>query len=169
VGDAGEQHRHDAGEENAVEGPGTADRRHWRAEPAHGVEIEEIGADQRAKAAAGIGERRGVLAREQQRDQRGRDWRNARTTRNADREQGGLQANVVIDRIAASRLGVKVQDIDNALNNSFSQRQISTIFTQRNQYRVILEVDPQHRRDPSDIDHVYIAGAGGTQVPLSAV
>jgi multidrug efflux pump subunit AcrB len=53
-------------------------------------------------------------------------------------EQGGLQANVVIDRIAASRLGVKVQDIDNALNNSFSQRQISTIFTQRNQYRVIL-------------------------------
>ena len=86
-----------------------------------------------------------------------------------DREQGGLQANVVIDRTAASRLGVKVQDIDNALNNSFSQRQISTIFTQRNQYRVILEVDPQHQRDPSDIDHVYVAGAGGTQVPLSAV
>jgi multidrug efflux pump len=80
-----------------------------------------------------------------------------------------LQANVVIDRTAASRLGVKVQDIDNALNNSFSQRQISTIFTQRNQYRVILEVDPQHQRDPSDIDHVYVAGAGGTQVPLSAV
>jgi multidrug efflux pump len=76
---------------------------------------------------------------------------------------------VVIDRTAASRLGVKVQDIDNALNNSFSQRQISTIFTQRNQYRVILEVDPQHQRDPSDIDHVYVAGAGGTQVPLSAV
>jgi multidrug efflux pump len=86
-----------------------------------------------------------------------------------DREQGGLQANVVIDRTAASRLGVKVQDIDNALNNSFSQRQISTIFTQRNQYRVILEIDPQNRRDPSDIDHVYVAGAGGTQVPLSAV
>ena len=86
-----------------------------------------------------------------------------------DREQGGLQANVVIDRTAASRLGVHVQDIDNALNNSFSQRQISTIFTQRNQYRVILEIDPQHRRDPSDIDHVYVAAAGGTQVPLSAV
>ena len=86
-----------------------------------------------------------------------------------DREQGGLQANVVIDRIAASRLGVKVQDIDNALNNSFSQRQISTIFTQRNQYRVLLEVDPQHRGDPSDIKHVYVGGAGGTQVPLSAV
>ncbi len=87
----------------------------------------------------------------------------------SDREQGGLQANVVIDRTAASRLGVQVQDIDNALNNSFSQRQISTIFTQRNQYRVILEVDPDHQRDPSDIDHVYVAGAGKTQVPLSAV
>jgi multidrug efflux pump len=86
-----------------------------------------------------------------------------------DREQGGLQANVVIDRTAASRLGVKVQDIDNALNNSFSQRQISTIFTQRNQYRVILETDTQHQRDPSDLGEVYVAGTGGTQVPLSAV
>ncbi len=86
-----------------------------------------------------------------------------------DREQGGLQANVVIDRTAASRLGVQVQDIDNALNNSFSQRQISTIFTQRNQYRVILEVDAHHQRDPADLSQVYVAGAGGTQVPLSAV
>src|SRR5215472_7018892 len=58
-----------------------------------------------------------------------------------DREQGGLQANVSIDRAAASRFGVRVQDIDNALNNAFSQRQISTIFGPRNQYRVILEVD----------------------------
>ena len=69
-----------------------------------------------------------------------------------DREQGGLQANVVIDRAAASRLGVRIQDIDNALNNAFSQRQISTIYTQRNQYRVILEVDPRFQRDPSDLD-----------------
>jgi len=91
----------------------------------------------------------------------------------SDREQGGLQANVVIDRTAASRLGVQVQDIDNALNNSFSQRQISTIFTQRNQYRVIMEVDQQHQRDPSDLSQVFVAAAGGTQagtqVPLSAV
>ncbi|HEV7983279.1 MAG TPA: efflux RND transporter permease subunit [Xanthobacteraceae bacterium] len=86
-----------------------------------------------------------------------------------DQEQGGLQANVVIDRTAASRLGVQVQDIDNALNNSFSQRQISTVFTQRNQYRVIMEVDAQHQRDPSDLDQIYVAGAGGIQVPLSAV
>jgi multidrug efflux pump len=86
-----------------------------------------------------------------------------------DREQGGLQADIVIDRVAAARLGVRVQDINNALNNSFSQRQISTIYGQRNQYRVILEVDPRFQRDPSDLSQVYVRGAGGKQVPLSAV
>ena len=86
-----------------------------------------------------------------------------------DREQNGLQANVVIDRLAASRLGVRVQDIDNALNNAFSQRQISTIYSERNQYRVILEVDPLFQRDPSDLTQVYVAGNGSTQVPLSSV
>jgi multidrug efflux pump len=65
-------------------------------------------------------------------------------------------------------LGVKITDIDNALNNAFSQRQISTIYTQRNQYRVILEVEPRFQRDPSDLDQVYVAGRDG-QVPLSAV
>jgi multidrug efflux pump len=86
-----------------------------------------------------------------------------------DREQNGLQANVVIDRLAASRLGVRVQDIDNALNNAFSQRQISTIYSERNQYRVILEVDSLFQRDPSDLTQVYVAGNGSTQVPLSSV
>ncbi|MEI7804074.1 MAG: efflux RND transporter permease subunit [Hyphomicrobiales bacterium] len=86
-----------------------------------------------------------------------------------DREQGGLQAKISIDRTAAARLGVKIQDIDNALNNAFSQRQVSTIYTQRNQYRVILEVDPKYQRDPSDLAHVYVAGGGNTQVPLSSV
>jgi multidrug efflux pump len=86
-----------------------------------------------------------------------------------DREQGGLQANVSIDRPAAARLGVRIQDIDNALNDAFSQRQISTIYTQRNQYRVILEVDRKYQSDPSDLTHVYVTGKGGTQVPLSQV
>ena len=92
-----------------------------------------------------------------------------------DRNLGGLQANVVIDRTAAARLGIQVQDIDNALNNAFSQRQISTIFTQRNQYRVILEIDPQFQRDPSNLDQIFISGGSAqglsspTQVPLSAV
>jgi len=86
-----------------------------------------------------------------------------------DREQGGLQLNVVIDRHAASRFGVRIQDIDSALNNAFAQRQISTIYTQRNQYRVILEVDPRLQRDPEDLSQIYVSGAGRTQVPLSAV
>jgi multidrug efflux pump len=86
-----------------------------------------------------------------------------------DREQGGLQLNVAIDRQAAARLGVRIQDIDSALNNAFSQRQISTIYTARNQYRVILEVDPRLQRDPEDLSQVYVPGSGGTQVPLSAV
>ncbi|HET7847535.1 MAG TPA: efflux RND transporter permease subunit [Pseudolabrys sp.] len=86
-----------------------------------------------------------------------------------DREQGGLQADIVIDRKAAARLGVRIQDIDNALNDAFSQRQISTIYTQRNQYRVILEVDPQFRRDPTDLTQLYVSGKGDTQVPLSTV
>jgi multidrug efflux pump len=86
-----------------------------------------------------------------------------------DREQGGLQANISIDRAAAARLGVQVQDIDNALNDAFSQRQISTIYTQRNQYRVILELDRKYTRDPSDLSQVYVAGSDNTQVPLSEV
>jgi multidrug efflux pump len=86
-----------------------------------------------------------------------------------DREQNGLQANVVIDRVSASRLGVQAQDIDNALNNAFSQRQIATIYEERNQYRVILEIDPLFARDPSDLSQVYVAGAGNAQVPLSSV
>jgi len=86
-----------------------------------------------------------------------------------DREQGGLQANVTIDRAAAARFGVRVQDIDNALNNAFSQRQISTIYGPRNQYRVILEVGNNYRRDPTDLSRVYVAGSNDTQVPLSAV
>jgi multidrug efflux pump len=86
-----------------------------------------------------------------------------------DREQGGLQANVIIDRKAAARLGVAIQDVDNALNDAFSQRQISTIYTQRNQYRVVLEVGPSYQRDPTDLSQVYVPGNGNAQVPLSTV
>ncbi|MBC7584710.1 MAG: efflux RND transporter permease subunit, partial [Tardiphaga sp.] len=87
----------------------------------------------------------------------------------SDRDPGGLQLTLAIDRKTASSLGVKVQDIDNALNNAFSQRQISTIYTQRNQYKVIMEIDGKFQNDPSDLDRIFVAGAGGAQVPLSAV
>ena len=86
-----------------------------------------------------------------------------------DRQAGGLQLDVKIDRDAASRLGVQIADIDNALNNAFSQRQVSTIYTQRNQYRVILEVDPRLQRDPSNLKHIYVPSANGPQVPLTAL
>jgi multidrug efflux pump len=86
-----------------------------------------------------------------------------------DREQGGLQANIVIDRDMATRLGVRIQDIDNALNDAFSQRQISTIYSARNQYRVVLEVDDKYQRDPTNLADLYVPGKGNSQVPLSAV
>src|SRR6185312_7358847 len=87
----------------------------------------------------------------------------------SDRDPGGLQLTLSIDRQKASALGVRVQDIDNALNNAFSQRQISYIYTQRNQYVVILEIDPKFQSDPSNLERIYVAGKGDTQVPLSAV
>jgi multidrug efflux pump len=87
----------------------------------------------------------------------------------SDREQGGLQANITIDRLAASRLGVRVQDINNALNNAFAQRQVSVIYTQRNQYRVILEVEPRFQRDPGDLSRIFVPGKDGVQVPITAV
>jgi multidrug efflux pump len=87
----------------------------------------------------------------------------------SDQDRAGPQVNVVIDRAAAARLGVKVSDIDNALNNAYSQRQMSTIYTQRNQYFVVLEVDPALQTDPVLLDKIYVASASGAQVPLSAV
>jgi len=87
----------------------------------------------------------------------------------SDRDPGGLQLTLSIDRQKASMLGVRVQDIDNALNNAFSQRQISYVYTQRNQYVVILEIDPKFQSDPSNLEHIFVAGAGGAQVPLSTV
>jgi multidrug efflux pump len=87
----------------------------------------------------------------------------------SDQDRAGPQANVVIDRDAAARLGINTAAIDNALNNAYSQRQISTIYTQRNQYKVVLEIDPKLQTDPSLLDRIYVGAAGGKQVPLSAV
>ncbi|MDR3497207.1 MAG: efflux RND transporter permease subunit [Ancalomicrobiaceae bacterium] len=86
-----------------------------------------------------------------------------------DRNPGGLDAKLVIDRSTASRLGVRIQDIDTVLSDAFGQRQISTIYTQRNQYTVVMEVNDSRRRDPGDFEGLYVPGSGGVQVPLSAV
>jgi multidrug efflux pump len=87
----------------------------------------------------------------------------------SDLQDQGLVAYVQIDRDAASRLGVTTAVIDNALYNAFGQRLISTIFTQSNQYRVVLEADTQAASGLAAIESLYIPGTGGTQVPLSAV
>ena len=87
----------------------------------------------------------------------------------SDQDKAGPQLNVVIDRDAAARLGVRAADIDNALNNAYAQRQVSTIYAQRNQYKVVLEIDPRLQTDPSLLTRLYVGAAGGAQVPLSSV
>jgi multidrug efflux pump len=77
-----------------------------------------------------------------------------------------LQAYVRIDREAAARLGVTVLAIDNALYNAFGQRLVSTIFTQSNQYRVVLEVQDQDRIGPAALSLLQVPSVNGTQVPL---
>ena len=85
-------------------------------------------------------------------------------------QEGGLRTMVKIDRDAAGRLGVMAQNVDDALNNAFGQRQISTIYTQSNQYRVILEAAPRYQTDPTALDKLYLSGqAGAAQAPLSAI
>ncbi|MEA2770585.1 MAG: multidrug efflux pump, partial [Acetobacteraceae bacterium] len=87
----------------------------------------------------------------------------------SDQDKAGPQVTVTIDRDAAARLGVRTADIDNALNNAYSQRQVSTIYAQRNQYKVVLEIDPKLQIDPSLLNRLYVGAAGGIQVPLSSV
>lgn len=85
----------------------------------------------------------------------------------SDQQTAGLQARVVIDRDTASRLGVTPQMIDDALYNAFGQRQVSIMFTQLNQYRLVLEVKPEFRDEPLDLTAVYIRPPGASVTPLS--
>jgi multidrug efflux pump len=87
----------------------------------------------------------------------------------SDVQRGGLRANVIIDRNAASRMGVAISSINAALNSAFGQRQASIIYTERNQYRVIVEAPESRQRNLPDLDNVYVAGGGGKIAPLAAV
>jgi multidrug efflux pump len=87
----------------------------------------------------------------------------------SDFQDQGLQAYVRIDRDAASRLGVSVVAIDNALYNAFGQRLVSTIFTQSNQYRVVLEVNAKERMGPQALARLTVPSVSGAQVPLGSV
>jgi len=86
----------------------------------------------------------------------------------SDQQNAGLEAHVVLDRSTASRLGITPQTLDDALYDSFGQRQISTMFTQLNQYRVVLESQPGFRRGPDDLKSVYLQSTEGGAVPLGA-
>jgi multidrug efflux pump len=82
-----------------------------------------------------------------------------------DQQLGGLAVNLVIDRVTASRLGIAPTTIDNTLYDAFGQRQISTMYTQVNQYHVVLESQPEFQTDPNNLNHLYIqsgASAGAT-------
>ncbi len=87
----------------------------------------------------------------------------------SNEENNGLAAYVTIDRDSAARLGISVGTVDNALYDAFGQRIVSTIFTQSNQYRVILEADPASYQSVDSLASIYVPSSGGGQVPLSAV
>jgi multidrug efflux pump len=87
----------------------------------------------------------------------------------SNQQDNGLAAFVSIDRDSAARLGVSVGTVDNALYDAFGQRIVSTIFTQSNQYRVILEADPSLERSLQSLANLYVPSASGGQVPLSAI
>jgi multidrug efflux pump len=86
----------------------------------------------------------------------------------SDQQNGGLRADLVIDRDTASRLGILPAAIDNTLYDAFGQRQVSTIYTQLNQYHVVLEVDQQFQQNPESLNTLYVKSSTGSQVPLSA-
>jgi multidrug efflux pump len=86
----------------------------------------------------------------------------------SDQQNQGLEAHLVLDRTTASRLGITPQMLDDSLYDAFGQRQVSTMFTQLNQYRVVLEAQPGFQRSPEDLKSVYLKSAGGGSVPLGA-
>jgi multidrug efflux pump len=87
----------------------------------------------------------------------------------SDLQDQGLGAQLVIDRDTAARLGIAMADVDNTLYDAFGQRQISTIFTQLNQYHVVMEVGQNFQTDPAVLNSLYVKSGNGTQVPLSMV
>jgi multidrug efflux pump len=84
-----------------------------------------------------------------------------------DQQDKGLEANLVIDRDTASRLGITPQMIDNTLYDAFGQRQVSTIYAQLNQYHAVMQVDNRFQRNPDALKDIYVKSASGMQVPLS--
>jgi multidrug efflux pump len=87
----------------------------------------------------------------------------------SDQETRGLQTMLMIDRPTAARLGITPDLIDQTLGNAFGQQLVSTIYTERNQYRVVMEVDPRYAQNPDALKEVYVRSPAGEQVPLAAI
>ncbi len=87
----------------------------------------------------------------------------------SDQQDKGLRASITIDRASASRFGITPQLIDDTLYNAFGQRQVSTIFTQSNQYKVVLVAKPQFQKDPQDIHSIHLRGTNGARIPLGSI
>jgi multidrug efflux pump len=79
----------------------------------------------------------------------------------SDQQQAGLQTNLTIDRDAASRLGISPLQIDNTLYDAFGQRQVSVIYSDRNQYHVVMEIDPRYTQDPAMLSQIWVSTTGG--------
>jgi multidrug efflux pump len=88
---------------------------------------------------------------------------------NTDQQNSGLDVRIDIDRDTAARLGVSAAAIDQALYDAFGQRQVSTMYEGLNQYRVVMEAAPEYWQQPETLNAMYVAGADGTLVPLSAI
>jgi multidrug efflux pump len=86
-----------------------------------------------------------------------------------DQQSEGLEANLVIDRDTAARLGVSALAIDSVLSDAFGQRQVSTTYMPLNQYHVVMEVDQPYQNDPNALSKIYVKSSSGAQVPLSAI
>jgi multidrug efflux pump len=87
----------------------------------------------------------------------------------SDQETRGLQAMLTIDHKTAARYGITPDIIDTTLGNAFGQSVVSTIYTERNQYRVVMEVDPRYAQGPDALKDVYLFSPGGDRVPLAAI
>ena len=87
----------------------------------------------------------------------------------SESQDGGLRTNVIVDRETAGRLGVSMQAVNDTLNSAFAQRQISTIYSQANQYRVVLEALPEFQMNSNSLSRLFVPGANNAQVPLSAI
>ena len=88
---------------------------------------------------------------------------------NSDQQDRGLRTAITIDRDTASRLGLSLQLIDNTLYDAFGQRQVSTMYTQLNQYHVVMELEPQYWQRPDTLKDIYVRSSTGAQVPLAAI